>query len=283
VKRFASLVAAAALVAAVGIFALVSSAGAKRARTAGALPSVFLTMNGSSIKVSSAGSISGGVSVVSTVTGVKQASPTLVRLEPGVTFAQAFEAAAKHNGDPNYLDGLATIVFNIQANKGTSSAQTTLQPGHYVALDTQKNNPQKWPRAEFDITASPSPATLPKPSATEASIEFGFRGPKVLHDGTLVRVENDGFLVHMMVAPRARSLAAAKRIVKLLKAGKDRKVGPKLASGFESFFGPISSMQGEQYVLDKKPGYYVLACFMDTQDGREHTTLGMERIIKIVK
>jgi hypothetical protein len=27
----------------------------------------------------------------------------------------------------------------------------------------------------------------------------------------------------------------------------------------------------------------VQACFMDTQDGRSHTLLGMERIIQIVK
>jgi hypothetical protein len=281
-KRFISLMVAAAAVAAVGTVALVSNAGAKRAHAAGALPSLFLTMNGSSIKVSGV-EHSGGVNVESTVTGVRQASPTLVRLEPGVTFAQAFTAVAKHHGDPNYLNGLATVVFSVQANKGASSAQTTLEPGHYVALDTQKNNPQKWPRAEFDITTASSPATLPKPAATEASIEFGFRGPKVLHDGSLVRVENAGFLVHMMVAPRARNLAAAKKIVKLLKAGKDRKVGPKLATGFETFFGTLSSMQGEQFVLNKRPGYYVLACFMDTQDGREHTRLGMERIIRIVK
>ena len=29
-------------------------------------------------------------------------------------------------------------------------------------------------------------------------------------------------------------------------------------------------------------GYYVEACFMDTQDGREHTQLGMERLVQIV-
>jgi hypothetical protein len=32
-----------------------------------------------------------------------------------------------------------------------------------------------------------------------------------------------------------------------------------------------------------KPGFYVEACFMDTQDGREHVQLGMERLIRIVK
>jgi hypothetical protein len=31
------------------------------------------------------------------------------------------------------------------------------------------------------------------------------------------------------------------------------------------------------------PAYYVLACFMDTQDGREHTVLGMEKVIRVVR
>jgi hypothetical protein len=41
--------------------------------------------------------------------------------------------------------------------------------------------------------------------------------------------------------------------------------------------------QSEQQVMTNKPGYWVLACFMNTQDGREHTQLGMERVIRIVK
>jgi hypothetical protein len=36
-------------------------------------------------------------------------------------------------------------------------------------------------------------------------------------------------------------------------------------------------------VVTEKPGVYVLACFMNTQDGRVHTQLGMERTIRIVK
>ena len=38
-----------------------------------------------------------------------------------------------------------------------------------------------------------------------------------------------------------------------------------------------------QETITAKPGWYVQACFMETQDGRNHTRLGMERIIKIVK
>jgi hypothetical protein len=38
-----------------------------------------------------------------------------------------------------------------------------------------------------------------------------------------------------------------------------------------------------QQVLNAKPGTYVLACFMSTRDGREHTRLGMVRTIHVVK
>jgi hypothetical protein len=36
-------------------------------------------------------------------------------------------------------------------------------------------------------------------------------------------------------------------------------------------------------VISQTPGYWVIACFMDTQDGREHTSLGMEKVIHILK
>jgi hypothetical protein len=32
-----------------------------------------------------------------------------------------------------------------------------------------------------------------------------------------------------------------------------------------------------------RPGVYLLVCIMRTQDGREHTVLGMERTIKIAR
>jgi hypothetical protein len=37
-----------------------------------------------------------------------------------------------------------------------------------------------------------------------------------------------------------------------------------------------------QLVIHNRPGFWVLACFMETQDHREHTQLGMERVIQIV-
>jgi hypothetical protein len=104
----------------------------------------------------------------------------------------------------------------------------------------------------------------------------------VLHQGSVVRLQNSGFLVHMIAAIRVRRPADANNVAALLKAGKDRQA-QKLASGFNLFLGPGSTGAIVQEKLTAPRGTYVLACFMATQDGREHTRLGMEKIVKIVK
>jgi hypothetical protein len=69
----------------------------------------------------------------------------------------------------------------------------------------------------------------------------------------------------------------------LLRAGKDGKAMKLASRHFLSLAGPISPGGIQQAVLNAKPGYYVEACFMDTQDGREHTQLGMMRLIRVIK
>ncbi|MBV8430146.1 MAG: hypothetical protein JO244_03225 [Solirubrobacterales bacterium] len=68
----------------------------------------------------------------------------------------------------------------------------------------------------------------------------------------------------------------------LLRAGKDHQA-MRFATGMAEFAGPLSTGGLQQFNLNALPGWYVLACFMNAQDGREHTQLGMERIIRIVK
>jgi hypothetical protein len=275
-KKFRLTSAATGVVAAVAMLMAIAASGAGAASDT--LPTLNLTMDGKSIAVSGAEQ-SGAVNIVSTVTTKAGTAPTLVRLEPGVSFAEAFSHAAQ---DPNNLRGFGEIVFGTEAAPGTSSAQTVLAPGHYVALDTSGNNPADWPKAQFDVTAASAPASLPKPAASVSAIEFGFKGAGVLHQGSLVRFQNSGFLVHMIAAVRVRRAADAKKVVALLKAGKDRQV-QKLASGFVQPLGAVSPGAIVQENLTAPRGTYVLACFMSTQDGREHTRLGMEKIVKIVK
>ncbi|MDQ2873371.1 MAG: hypothetical protein M3Y33_00465 [Actinomycetota bacterium] len=281
-NRKCSLGAAGAAVAVAAV--IVSGAGANAAvirplRPSGAhpaaLPQIIITMNGKKITVSGALQ-SGGVRIISKVTREPQGDPTLIRLDPGVSVAQVLKAAA---GDPNNIALIASVVFSPQANKGISAAQANLKPGQYVAVDlaTRAKTP---PLTTFTIAKSTAPARLPAPQATMSAIEFGFRGPASLHDGELVRFANDGFLVHMMVAVRGRNAAGARQIAWLLKAGQDRQA-QRLATGSYSFYGIMTHGGYQQQVIHNRPGYWVLACFMDTQDGREHTRLGMERVIRI--
>ncbi len=243
------------------------------------LPRITITMNGKKIAVSGALQ-SGGVQIVSKVSHEPQGNPVLVHLDPGVTVARFLAALPKIANDQNNVDGIGSIVFSPQANRGTSSAQAHLAAGQYVALDVASNGQP--PLTTFVITKAAHPAALPRPQATIASIEFGFRGPGRLHDGELVRFANHGFLTHMIVAARGRNAAGARQIARLLRAGKDGKA-QRLATGFFAFDNVLSHGAFQQLVIHNRPGFWVLACFMDTQDHREHTTLGMVRVIRIVR
>ena len=148
-----------------------------------------------------------------------------------------------------------------------------------MALNVTGNSPAFAP---FTVTQSSSPAALPAAVTLEA-IEFAFRGPSVLHNGTIVRSVNAGWLVHMNELPEMKSKADALKAIAYLKAGKDGKAVKLATKSFVNLMGPASPGAIQQEMLTTKPGYYVEACFMDTLDGREHTELGMERLVKVVK
>jgi hypothetical protein len=265
--------------------AVLAGAGLCAAASAQAstLPTVTVALTKTTITVG--GTLeSGAVNVVSTATGTKEAQAILFQIKPGTTPDEvvAFLSSPKLK-DPNNAGKYGSIVFDAEASPGkTSEAQTTLQPGQYLALKAEGEGGPKL-HTSFTVTASKSPAVLPTPEATVRSIEFGFRGPTTLADGELVRFENEGFLVHMDIAFPVKSKADAKKVVKDLLTGKEKGI-EKLASGEPfGFAGPLSSGAYQQETITAKPGWYVQACFMETQDGRSHTRLGMERIIKIVK
>ena len=138
-------------------------------------------------------------------------------------------------------------------------------------------------RSTFVVSAAKAPVGLPTPEATIRSIEFAFRGPSTLHDGELVRFENEGFLVHMDIAAPVKNMKAARQVVRDLLAGKEKGLEKLIIGPPASFAGPLSHEAFQQETITAKPGIYVEVCFMTTQDGRSHTRLGMERIIKITK
>ena len=229
-RRFGSLVVVSSVVAA----CVVGLAGVTGASAASTLPSLNLALSGKTgIRVSGS-EVSGAVNVTSTFSGKGQGEFGLVRLNTGVQFEQAFQAVQSHHGDINALTPFGSLFVDASA---PGTIQTALTPGNYVALNITGNGQPAF--EQFTVTQSSSPASLPAARATEASIEFGFKGPKVLRDGSVVRVENDGFLVHMDVLIGARNRAGARKIMALQKAGKDHKA-QKLATAFLNLLGPAS-------------------------------------------
>jgi hypothetical protein len=97
-----------------------------------------------------------------------------------------------------------------------------------------------------------------------------------------VRFQNNGFLVHPIQGIGVKNAKAARRLTALLRAAND-KAAPKLGISFPEFAGPLSPGGVQQELINERPGIYVLACILRTQDGREQTQLSMERTIQIVR
>ena len=284
-KRFASLIAAVSVLAA-GVTALAGGvASASGASGSMALPTLNIALTGAQGISVSGSMVTGAVQVVTTFSGKlpkgsQGAAVGIVRLNPGATIQQAAGAVQSHGGDINALSPYGSLFFDASA---PSKMQTVfLSPGNYVALNVTGNGQPGF--APFTVTQAATPAALPAAKSTETAIEFTFHGPNVLHDGTIVRAQNHGWLVHMIDVFGVRSKAAGKHVIALMRAGAAlRKIAPFLNGRDVTLMGPTSTGGLQQQVLNAKPGYYIEACFMNTQDGREHVQLGMERLVRIVK
>jgi hypothetical protein len=269
---------------AVGLAALGVAALTTSAAQAATLPTVNATVSPTAITISGALQ-SGAVNIASTGTG-KEPEVVLIKLNAGVSVDEvvAYLASNKPSDDPNTVSPFGSIVFDVEAGKGKATeAQTVLAPGQYVAVNAEGEKSSKWPHSSFVVAASPTPAALPAAQATEKTIEFGFRGPAVLRDGEVVRFENEGYLVHMDLGFAVKSKKAARLVAQGLLTGHEKGLEKLVAGPPANFAGPLSSGAFQQETISAKPGWYVQVCFMPTQDGRPHTRLGMERIIKIVK
>jgi hypothetical protein len=247
---------------------------------AGSLPTLTLAVSKNAIKVG--GSMtSGAVNIAATVTGEPEDNPGLVLLKPGVTPAEFGKFAAKlGQNDFDALDAYGTIVYDAQnVLKGTTTdTEAVLPAGTYLALNNGNGS------AAFTISPSSSPASLPKPGGTVTAIDFRFRGATTLHDGELVRFQNDGFLIHMFVFAQLKSLSDATKAEALLLKGQPKAALKLYGTGLTgTFAGPLSHGAMQQEVISEPPGVYVIACEMTAEDGIPHFEIGMFRTIQIVK
>jgi hypothetical protein len=273
--------AAAGAAAVVGAFVLAGGAGA-----ATPPPNMFITLTGTTGISVSGSTVSGAVNVFSSHTGPGQGSYALVRLNPNLppaqAIAQGFGAVQAAHGNLDALTATGDALL-VAANSGPT-IETNLTPGTWLALNTSgRGGPPSF--VQFTVAPSASPAPLPPVVGTISSIEFRFRGPSVLHQGTFIRIVNNGFLVHMNDLIGAKSKAAGQQLIKLLRSGvtnpRSKKLRPFMNGRFISLMNPASPGALQQRLVNFGRGWYVEACFMDTQDGREHVQLGMLRLVRV--
>jgi hypothetical protein len=267
---------AVSLVAAASAFALMTASSV----AASSLPTLTLAVSKNAITVGGS-EVAGAVDVAMTVTGEPSDQPALILLKPGVSAAQLGAAVSKFGKNTPFdaIDPYGTVEFDSQtvAKGKTLTDQALLPAGNYVAVNSGNGF------APFTISASSSPASLPKPGGTVKAIDFGYRGAATLHDGELVRFENDGYLIHMVLYAKVGSVSNANKAEKLLLAGKLNKAKKYVIAAPGQFAGPLSTGAMEQETITQSPGVYLIVCLMNSKDGRDHYQLGMFRTIRITK
>ena len=116
-KRFASLLAVASIIGGGAAMALTSAAASASpgASAAASLPTITVAVTGKTGIAVSGSEVSGAVNVRSTFAGKGQGGYGLVRLDQGVSFAEALGAVQSHHGDPNALTPFGSLVVAADA------------------------------------------------------------------------------------------------------------------------------------------------------------------------
>jgi hypothetical protein len=266
-------------VAALGVVAVASAATGRKAATP--LPVIGISEVNKTLTVT--GTPQSGATELDFTTDLKakglESGTTigLIHLNPGVTPEQ-FAAGIKPDG--SNIDQFGSLDTTEDLSKGqTVKIQTVLKTGQYVVADLN-SSPKSNLHTVIDVAQSPAPAALPAADATIRMKDYRFTGPRVLKRGELVRIENTGKEQHMAIAIKVKNSKAAKQIEALLRKGKDRQVekGLKVVGELQDDVSPGAVNQG---VLTLPRGTWVLACFMTTAKGVEHTRLGMERTLVV--
>ncbi len=181
---------------------LASLAVAPSVARAGTLPTLTVAVTKTSITLTGAKE-SGAVNVVLTASGVKEAGAILFLMTPGVTDAEieSFFAAKGAAGDPNNTIKYGSIVFDAEVGEGKDKRSSDRPAGRQLPRAGARGRQRPQGPHLLHRHRRRHPGRLcRRHQATVRSIEFGFRGPRALHNGELVRFENEGFLVHMDIA-----------------------------------------------------------------------------------
>ena len=182
IGRAVAILGAVASIVAVGITSVSSAASS-------GLPTLTLTLNGRSVAVSGALQ-SGAVNVVSSVS-VKHTEPVLIRLNPGSPFLGLCPGGCGNQRPPRRPELPRPVRLDrVRCQRRQGNHQRTDDPTARQLPGGRSEQQQSRPPAHH-VRDQPSAAArlASQPGATISAIDFAFRGPSTLHDGELVRFQ----------------------------------------------------------------------------------------------
>jgi plastocyanin len=178
---------------------------------------------------------------------------------------------------PGWLHAAGGVGTIPPGQSGT--ATQVLEPGNYHVLAEPEAEGNRGPRpttASFEVTGSPSDATLPQTDATIDAFEYSFKSNGLKAGSNEVTFSNTGRELHHVIAAPiqpGKTLADAKKFF----TTEGESSGPPPVD-FENGFNTVVLDGGAKQVttLNLKSGKYAFVCFLpDRAGGPPHVAKGM--------
>jgi hypothetical protein len=203
----------------------------------------------------------------------------LVRLEPGVTLAEATAAVARAE-DFDDLEGVGILDSFVGAPprgaKPLTSATKIVAGATYIVLDLSSEQAA----AAGSFTAGGAKrAKLPAATASATMKDYRFTTPSSLPRTGSIRIANRGKQYHEMLGYHVARGADPNAVVARLKQGKNPKKGT--TDGEALLQAPVGPGAVNQVPFKVAPGAYVLTCSLPDPQGRSHATRGMNKVVRV--
>ena len=206
--------------------------------------------------------------------GKKPATAQLLKIEGNRSEAEivkTFNSVADGDPFPDWLVGGGGA--GVAPPGGATVAIQDLEEGRSVALNDADSPATQKSLAVFEVSGEPGDAVLPEGASTVAASEYTFETEGIVGDEPLT-FENVGEEPHHIVAAPLAPGKTAKDVERFFKTEK----GPPPAD-LDNSQATAVIFGGETVVTNlelKKPGNYVLMCFIqDLEGGPPHITKGM--------
>jgi plastocyanin len=276
----AGLAAAALALAACGGDDESDSGGESASETQPSTLTVTAAEQGKETQLSAPASVeAGAVTVELENTGKRRHSIQLARYDEGHQAEELLQAGNAWASGKKPLPEWVHLSGGTGSVKGgeTGSVTVALEPGSYVALDT--NAPGQPPFAEFEVTGEGGDAQVPDAAATIEAEEYSFTTAGLEAGASTVRFDNAGEQPHHVEAVGLREGATIEDVERFFKTEKGK---PPIDESKSFAMAILDGGESQTAELDIPAGRYAVLCFIpDREGGPPHAARGMINEVEV--